>query len=94
MSTATPTGIERAVAAAVFAARKGQSSELAACHAATLTKLLGAARRHLATKPQARAIDYRGMRFRLHQFDGWLIVLTWREQPVIGPVRIRQEGAA
>lgn len=60
-----------------------KSDESALCRLAT------AARNYARYRPGARSFAHLGKRFRLHQFDGWLIVTTWGGEPVAGPVRIR-----
>lgn len=94
MSATSLRSLERAITAVRIGVDRNGARELAACHATTLTRLLVAVRGHLAHHRKAHAFDYLGMRFRLHQFDGWVIVLTWRGQPVAGPVRIRQGDAS
>lgn len=58
----------------------------------TLHRLADAARSYAHARSDARSFCHRGKRFRLHQFDGWLMVSTWSGTPVAGPIRI-QGGA-
>lgn len=52
-----------------------------------LSRLEAAAR--LCALSAGRSFCHCGKRFHLQQFDGWLIVTTWRGEPVVGPIRIR-----
>lgn len=54
-----------------------------------LSRLEAAARAYALYRPAGRSFCHCGKRFRLHQFDGWMIVTTWGGEPVAGPVRIR-----
>lgn len=83
----------RAIRRAVRYAALPGSAPLAKVDESALCRLATAARDYARYRPGARSFSHLGKRFRLHQFDGWLIVTTWGGEPVAGPVRIRGGNA-
>ncbi|MCK2128003.1 hypothetical protein MX652_15060 [Thauera aromatica] len=83
----------RAIRRTVRNAALPGSIPLAAADESALSRLAIAARDYARYRPSARSFLHMGKRFRLHQFDGWLIVTTWRGEPVVGPIRIQRSKA-
>ena len=79
----------RAIRRAVHGAMFTKAPPLAQADVSALDRLATAARHYAVAHPAARSVCHCGKRFRLQQFDGWLIVTTWRGEPVVGPIRIR-----
>lgn len=79
----------RAIRRTVRHASLPGSAGLAKADESALSRLETAARAYARARPAAKSFCHCGKRFRLQQFDGWLIVTTWRGEPVVGPIRIR-----
>jgi hypothetical protein len=65
------------------------TAPLSIAHEFALERLAHVAQHYAQRRPRACSFLHKGMRFRLHKFDGWLIVTTQDGEPVAGPVRIR-----
>lgn len=95
--TATQRPFVRVIERAEAGARRDTPLDVASrsvAERASMQRFVQAAREYVAANPRRRSFRHHGRIFRLHSFDGWFVVLTWRGLPIVGPLRVRKGGAA